>query len=945
MAIHLKTHLGLLLMIYFIANIRRNSSLPNEHRFQNSEEILLKQEYLKDYLSPNMGVHYKSLTALYPSKNKLNFNIVAQLPNLTSIFTLLQDDRYGRILDQCNTSILFYIIPKNTHDQELLNTICSYHDLLMQQYHMELSRTRHWAAKALSIIQKYMPLVQAELPKLYKLLNITDSDMRPHIRNKRFLPAIAPVVGLLFSAANTALSAYRTFSLKKRLRSMHTDMNRIKTVQRKQGEMILSLSNNLEALAEVTQNGFKNVEQLFLLTDQKINTVIETMNTGFIMLARNIFNLDLRTRILELSSKLQSQTLLLFQASNELRSLVKTDLNSLLETFHILQLGKIPEILVPIPHLESMLIEVNDKIQDQFSGYELLSTNAIDYYSLDSVIWAIQENTLILNIPIYLKETVQEDLQLFRVESFYVPYDISKVNTKVTTNNNGYAYTRIHLDYSYIAIGRQAYILMRENTLADCITFAGYKVCADVLLHAHKSSPSCLSILYYQDSLDQLHEVCEVRYYHHFKAPSLIFEDPNYILLTNVDKDWRIFCENTNFPFPKTGQVYALIEKSTLCKCQIIIGSEHYLGKRIEDCNNTNFKLTFRYPVNSIILYSLKDMIQQVDKQFNYFQAQEEKTKLDIPQFKPIQILNKSNILYDQTDTGVALEKVISMIRSQKENYITAEDMIEDQDDFESWFSFDKVELAITFFMSIFGLISMLITIVLCYRHCKIGQWQSALTAMTMAPTAARASPIGQDQSDSEIALNELRYRGYLILAGILGYVIYKFCHFIYNRFIIYRITVPGIAGYKDNHNCHLYVELTSPQDKLLLYLVSINASMINIEFDRKIQVNIQETKNTCLSTCLILTWMNGYYTLYDDMKCDFPTVIPIPLLKRRKLLRMTKTNCHIRLLIQEDVFYSFRPLISTRDPKKQGKIKTKNLDLKQEETIHPQTEPLLHNP
>ena len=95
---------------------------------------------------------------------------------------------------------------------------------------------------------------------------------------------------------------------------------------------------------------------------------------------------------------------------------------------------------------------------------------------------------------------------------------------------------------------------------------------------------------------------------------------------------------------------------------------------------------------------------------------------------------------------------------------------------------------------------------------------------------------------------------------------------------------MPGVAGYNNRHKSHFYLELASSTDLMLLYLVTVSASMINISFHEKLQVTIEKVDRFWFSTILQLKWIHGEYRLFNDVTCYFPQAIPIPTMKRRKL-------------------------------------------------------------
>ena len=757
----------------------------------------------QDKLLPNLGISFTSITAFYPAKEKLNFNLHIAIPELSTLLDILIDQRYLTFQSYCVEHSRAFASEAG-FTRVLIQTVCDNFKKQFESYMNALHRTRAYVLGKLKTLLDYMPHLKDYYHKLQELVTkppteksnksgmnkrsitktiivkqevldemrrkrvkpiefttvITDPYLQKnclvlrrrfgshsqqmqnncHLRKKRFL-------GFAFTVANTAMNAYRTFHLQKRLKSMQKDIQRIRSVARRQQRQILLLYMGLQALAEATKTELTLIHQAINETNARIDYFMEGVKQGFIVLEESIHTLDKRDRITQLMSNLQTNLALLFNALHELRTLIVEEFDKLLSGFHTLHTGHIPPEFIPVEVLNDLLMELNQQIGQKYEGYELLSFNAIDYYALDSVLWGIQGDDIIINLPVYLKERNQQDLQLMKVESFPVPWNIREMNENPSETRSA-DYTKIILEYTYIAIGTHAYILIRESVLSDCFIFSGYKICSDVMLHAHKASPSCLSTLYYEDQMSLVQDYCEIRYYRNIIPPSLVYEDEHFLLLTNVHKEWRILCDKINFPFPREGRSYALLAKSTLCQCQLIIGKDLFIAKKIQGCSNTEFKLEFWYPVNAVTMYSFRNMITEADENYNYFKSKKDKIEYDVPSPKIVENLNRSKILYEPpAEAGVALDKVVELIQQNQEAFLEESDMVEqlleetqEDEGISDWFDLDKIELGLTFCMSMFGLISLLIAIPICYKQCKqkaVGSRTNGFTSHTYGQSRA----------------------------------------------------------------------------------------------------------------------------------------------------------------------------------------------------------------
>ena len=353
---------------------------------------------------------------------------------------------------------------------------------------------------------------------------------------------------------------------------------------------------------------------------------------------------------------------------------------------------------------------------------------------------------------------------------------------------------------------------------------------------------------------------------------------------------------------------------------------EHFVPRRIENCDQKEFILHLRYPLNSVVLYQLKELSDASDKNLEYFKSALNDTNYNIPSFRVLEKVNNSEVLYDKPETGVELDRVVDIIKSQKEVYLSADDLIQleevinEKDDLESWFTLNRIELGLTFLMSIFGVISTIITICFCVHYCKGNKYASVISTMLQHPPIVKAAAV---EDSATIAYNEFKYRMFLLLAGIICYLLYKIGHWIYKKYVIYKLIIPHVTDQKIRRKCHLYLEIVNGHEKLVIYLISFASSMINIQFNSKTTAEFVSLQGNICSPQLTVKWTKGYCILYNNIRCELPHVIPVPLLSYRKLARMTQSQTYIRPLIFEDVFYHFYPLIAPPSKPVPARVKT----------------------
>ena len=326
-------------------------------------------------------------------------------------------------------------------------------------------------------------------------------------------------------------------------------------------------------------------------------------------------------------------------------------LEDLVTSFQSLQMGRLPPQLIDMTQLDLLLQELAHKLSIELPDYEIANTQSSEYYKQESVIWGIVDNTIIVNVPIIITERSSDPFELYEAQSFHVPTDIQEMNEQ-KNNREPSSYTRIMLDYTYLAVNKKIYLLLTESNLRDCDDIQGILYCKDLVIHVHRDSPSCLSVLYWQDKIDQVNRYCEVHYFHNIIPHPTVYEDSNNLLVINVGSDWRLACDNEVFPGPIKGMTYALIEKKAICACQLIIGKSYYIPRSITGCTPDQYPVKIKYPMNSLVMWNLRQIMENITDDLNYFKTQAEGFKYDVPDLKVTHLLDESKILYERPPVG-----------------------------------------------------------------------------------------------------------------------------------------------------------------------------------------------------------------------------------------------------------------------------------------------------
>lgn len=164
--------------------------------------------------------------------------------------------------------------------------------------------------------------------------------------------------------------------------------------------------------------------------------------------------------------------------------------------------------------------------------------------------------------------------------------------------------------------------------------------------------------------------------------------------------------------------------------------------------------------------------------------------------------------------------------------------------------------------------------------------------------------------NNNEIVVHELTFRILVLVFTIVTYLLYRFGKWIYHTFIEYKLMLP-VKGKGQKAECHIYLELTSPHDKVVLYLMTIPHKLINITFDSQTSVTVTSFTRRCLYAYLHLHWYRGTFLIHRTMECHYAPRLAVSIPLRRRVKRMVNSDIVCRILLLDDVYYAYKPLCS----------------------------------
>ena len=494
--------------------------------FNTPDEVDVELNRSRDFLEPNSGTYFKNVKQIVTNRDEILLTVAVPLPNFRSLLTLLAQDRFAQLRDNC-----FTIHPATYHGvRDIVEASCIVYKNINKVFNQTLHRTRLLAADQLDILKDYIPTLTKEIEQLipqllqdiepprsrqYRLGNRTG-------RRKRFI-AIASILSLAMTGIKSGISMYKTHQLRNRIKAIKHDVRTLYDNDYKLAKTMMKFQTSLTALAVSTESEISRLDHRLNATNHRIGELTQAVGHNM----QDIAHLNRSLKIQAYSTTAQINQLLILDNLKDLADHSINMLSTLVAAFHTLQLGKLPRKLIPMKQMDRLLADLAYQLQLEIPDYKIASTLSADYYKLDSIIWGISGNNVIINIPIIITEKKTKPFDLFEIQTFYVPTDVHQTNTE-SNNHLPASYTRIVADYRYIAFTEDVYALISESMLQECTEMQGTLYCRDLVIHTHRQSPSCFSIIYWQEDISLLNKHCVIKYFYNIIPTPSVFENSTH---------------------------------------------------------------------------------------------------------------------------------------------------------------------------------------------------------------------------------------------------------------------------------------------------------------------------------------------------------------------------------------------------------------------------------
>ena len=473
------------------------------------------------------------------------------------------------------------------------------------------------------------------------------------------------------------------------------------------------LNNVTTALADVDSNVKRDIKRLVTITERNARTVDSTTTmTRFMIAYTHLFT--------------YKHMPILTVAMNEMRSYIDF-LHRFLDGLDELSTGRLTYEILDPKVLQDNLVQISRKLEENKAGYELVLTEARDYYTSPLLIYTNLNGSLVLQIPIYLKEIHQPPMSLHALETLPVPYDSE---TYKGTKNQ---FTQVSLTKDYFAAHALYYVVITESQLKRCLKIRAVYLCENSFLRVNVHADSCESAIYYRKSASTIAKHCEITFIQNKKHPSRIIDIEDTLVLSNLPKPWILMCNGNRKVYNVTYSTYAIINRNEFCKCSLSAGYDYYLHKTMLSCDEEDMQYsrvanidiqyvpnkaifdimeaTFKYPIKESVRNSLRSISTKIPNydlhNLNWYET-------------PTSVTD-AVMQMDDEHIVVPLQKVLHKVleRSDERIYRTKQDMIDSAKSIRQHLAdaawWNKLEFVSSIAVWVFG--ALFILSICCFRR------------------------------------------------------------------------------------------------------------------------------------------------------------------------------------------------------------------------------------
>ena len=150
------------------------------------------------------------------------------------------------------------------------------------------------------------------------------------------------------------------------------------------------------------------------------------------------------------------------------------------------------------------------------------------------------------------------------------------------------SYTKVHINKPYLVAGDDYYIQLKMTELVMCKSICYTCYCEELFVVKHKSCHSCASAIFYDLGPEEVVLKCQFDYIYNATTPPTVLDSGRSLLLANFHEPRSLKCNSKNrgLPKPAPEHVYAVVDRSFLCDCQLDLEHHATILRQLSSCTD-----------------------------------------------------------------------------------------------------------------------------------------------------------------------------------------------------------------------------------------------------------------------------------------------------------------------------------------------------------------------
>jgi len=702
-------------------------------------------------------------------------------------------------------------------------------------------------------------------------------------------------IGMLALGFATGIaSTINSIIMRKQLSAMQTTVDALKAENFRLKNKFVELSADVIGIAQITSDHFNALSEAINQSNANLKSVVRDVNSRLASISATS---DIRFRHVNKRINVMSRKTAVsqyhIQAAERYYATMQEYLSKYENAIIDLMQGKIPPHLIPPHDLVEILGKTRESIAKTHPDFELVFHDIAHYYRQADISYTMQDDHLIILIPLLLKKQNQAPMVLYGIDTCFVPFQINKAASTPSSH------TRVQIKADYIAVENKNFAEISAIQLNKCDKYNSLYLCTHYIMQVFQSRLTCASAIFWDSGPEIIAEECNFEYFHKILAPPCVLESDSHVLLTNLGNDWKFRCSSQNLPIRIEGSNFAVLPISTFCECALV-GDTYFLPQRLSGCSHKPSVIQVLYPINAAVMTVFDSILPEEEVLSNLSILYDAPQEIHIPSLNiEATQISEDVLVDDHLDKEIDLKRVAEAIKSRTRMYLDREEKQQHKNKIENWFvDFDNIAIACTFILSLLGTIAFIMGMIICFKNHRIAAMFGFLMAQ---PPPVEAYLVDDIVSFRGVILE----RTYQLLLVLLVFIVYKFIKFIRNKMFLIKYTAPSGAINRPGLSTHLLIEIGNARVGLRrVYLCTLSTSVASLNIVGTPLISDFQLHLATLGmyAVMTITWPEDMFAIFcDDIQMKLPKIAYISTWNYFKINEIMQRNFIVRIIAHYD--------------------------------------------